>query len=374
MIAVGAQRILTLPAEEADRWQRCPTRRKRLARCNDVAPSCGRQGPRRHGRVGVRDGHHSATDRCSSTSIPGAEASIWCWAVRTCRGCAGPARVAEWTRRVGGLRAALPVHHGIAVLSAGQAGGQVAARSTRSSKLDVAEATVVCDLPRKTLPQSSPACVSRSRRSRHPRRQVLRFRRRHRPMARRRERERRTRVRGAPGGLTRETWRGPSVFRASPPCVLNRAWPLRWSGRLRPRRRSPLASAARRIARGAAAAAGRVGCRVSASLIERVRERLAAESMPLRPNVVAAAIRAESDWCAWGYRGSRQSARPADGTLRRWHPRATAVRRGHHGRWSPHPTQCGSTTVPACGARQSNSPMTLRWPTGSTAGAGPGGA
>ena len=33
---------------------------------------------------------------------------------------------------------------------------------------------------------------------------------------------------------------------------------------------------------------------MSASLIERVRERLAAESVPLRPNVVAAAIRAES--------------------------------------------------------------------------------
>ena len=33
---------------------------------------------------------------------------------------------------------------------------------------------------------------------------------------------------------------------------------------------------------------------MSASLIDRVRERLAAESAPLRPNVVAAAIRAES--------------------------------------------------------------------------------
>lgn len=33
---------------------------------------------------------------------------------------------------------------------------------------------------------------------------------------------------------------------------------------------------------------------MSASLIERVRERLASEPMPLRPNVVAAAIRAES--------------------------------------------------------------------------------
>ncbi len=33
---------------------------------------------------------------------------------------------------------------------------------------------------------------------------------------------------------------------------------------------------------------------MSASLIDRVRERLAAESVPLRPNVVAAAIRAES--------------------------------------------------------------------------------
>ena len=33
---------------------------------------------------------------------------------------------------------------------------------------------------------------------------------------------------------------------------------------------------------------------MSASLIDRVRERLAAESAPLRPSVVAAAIRAES--------------------------------------------------------------------------------
>ena len=33
---------------------------------------------------------------------------------------------------------------------------------------------------------------------------------------------------------------------------------------------------------------------MSASLIDRVRERLASEQMPLRPNVVAAAIRAES--------------------------------------------------------------------------------
>ncbi|MDT5220951.1 MAG: pilus assembly protein CpaF, partial [Mycobacterium sp.] len=33
---------------------------------------------------------------------------------------------------------------------------------------------------------------------------------------------------------------------------------------------------------------------MSGSLIDRVRERLAAESGPLRPNVVAAAIRAES--------------------------------------------------------------------------------
>ncbi|HWX98997.1 MAG TPA: conjugal transfer protein, partial [Mycobacterium sp.] len=34
---------------------------------------------------------------------------------------------------------------------------------------------------------------------------------------------------------------------------------------------------------------------MSGSLIERVRERLAAESAQLRPNVVAAAIRAESN-------------------------------------------------------------------------------
>ena len=58
---------------------------------------------------------------------------------------------------------------------------------------------------------------------------------------------------------------------------------------------APVAARRRRAAgaRGAAPAPG--GERgMSASLIDRVRERLAAESAPLRPNVVAAAIRAES--------------------------------------------------------------------------------
>jgi hypothetical protein len=63
-------------------------------------------------------------------------------------------------------------------------------------------------------------------------------------------------------------------------------------GGLRLRRRSPLAGRGQTRARGAAPAPG--GRRASASLIDRVRGRPAAESGPPRPNVVAAAIRAES--------------------------------------------------------------------------------
>ena len=64
-------------------------------------------------------------------------------------------------------------------------------------------------------------------------------------------------------------------------------------GGLRMGHRSPLATAARRVLTVLAQhpSAER---RMSVSLIDRVRERLAAESAPLRPNVVAAAIRAES--------------------------------------------------------------------------------
>ena len=64
-------------------------------------------------------------------------------------------------------------------------------------------------------------------------------------------------------------------------------------GGLRMRHRSPLATAARRVLSVLAQHPSADGG-MSVSLIDRVRERLAAESAPLRPNVVAAAIRAES--------------------------------------------------------------------------------
>ena len=133
------------------------------------------------------------------------------------------------------LRAALPVHHGIAVLSAGRAGGQVDAAAL-DAVVDAGcrgGATVVCDLPRRATPAVETALASadlvvlvtpadvRSCASR----------RRHRPMARRRERERRTRRTRAGAGRTdsRRRVHRPSVFRALPPCALNRAWPMRWS-------------------------------------------------------------------------------------------------------------------------------------------------
>ena len=64
-------------------------------------------------------------------------------------------------------------------------------------------------------------------------------------------------------------------------------------GGLRVGHRSPLATAARRVL-SVLAQHPSADARMSMSLIDRVRERLAAESAPLRPNVVAAAIRAES--------------------------------------------------------------------------------
>ena len=102
-------------------------------------------------------------------------------------------------------------------------------------------------------------------------------------------------VRGpAPGGLRAADVARSSAYRCWRRCVRSPVWPTRSSAAaLRLRRRSPLAAAARRVLTVLAAASGG-GRGMSASLIDRVRERLAAESAPLRPNVVAAAIRAES--------------------------------------------------------------------------------
>ena len=88
-------------------------------------------------------------------------------------------------------------------------------------------------------------------------------------------------------------------------------------------------------ARGAAPATWRdrrAGGRMSASLIDRVRERLAAESAPLRPNVVADAIRAESGGVLGDTDVLTNLRAAADRADRRRHPRTAAVRGGHHRR------------------------------------------
>ena len=238
MIAVGAQRILTLPAEEAD-----------LVAVLSDAAEAAREVQRRGAVlavVGARGGAgasvfataiaHSATDPLLVDVDPWGGGLDLVLGSEDEPGLRWP-ELALQGGRVGwvALRAALPVHHGIAVLSAGRAGGQVDAAAL-DAVVDAGcrgGATVVCDLPRRATPAVETALASADLvvLVTPGRRQVLRGRRRHRPMARRRECERRTRRTRAGAGRpdVQETYHGPSVFRALPPCALNRAWPMRWS-------------------------------------------------------------------------------------------------------------------------------------------------
>ena len=165
MMAVGAQRILTLPAEDA----------VLVALLADAAEAA-RDGQRRGAVVaviGARGGAgasvfatavaHAATDPLlvdvdpwgggldlvlGSEDLPGLR-----WPELALQG----GRVA-WAA----LRAALPVHHGIAVLSAGRSGGQIDAAAL-DAVIDAGSrggATVVCDLPRRATSAVETALAS----------------------------------------------------------------------------------------------------------------------------------------------------------------------------------------------------------------------
>ena len=138
-------------------------------------------------------------------------------------------------------------------------------------------------------------------------------------------------------------------------------------GGLRLRRRSP-ARRGRPAGARVAAAPDRGAGGVNDSLIERVRERLAAESAPLRPTVVAAAIRAESG----GVLGDTE----VPTTCASWRPNspgpASSSRccgpRAPPTSSSPPPTRCGSTTAPDCAAPRCGSPTRPRCPARPAAG------
>jgi secretion/DNA translocation related CpaE-like protein len=165
MIAVGAQRILTLPAEEAD-----------LVAILADAAEAGR-GVQRRGAivavVGARGGAgasvfaaaiaHSATDPLLVDVDPWGGGLDLMLGSEDSPGLRWP-ELALQSGRVGwtALRAALPVHHGIAVLSAGRAGGRVDAAAL-DAVVDAGSrggATVVCDLPRRDTPAVETALAS----------------------------------------------------------------------------------------------------------------------------------------------------------------------------------------------------------------------
>ncbi len=165
MIAVGAQRILTLPAEEAD-----------LVAVLSDAAEAGREVQRRGAVlavVGARGGAgasvfataiaHSATDPLLVDVDPWGGGLDLVLGSEDEPGLRWP-ELALQGGRVGwmALRAALPVHHGIAVLSAGRAGGQVDAAAL-DAVVDAGcrgGATVVCDLPRRATPAVETALAS----------------------------------------------------------------------------------------------------------------------------------------------------------------------------------------------------------------------
>ncbi len=89
---------------------------------------------------------------------------------------------------------------------------------------------------------------------------------------------------------------------------------------------------------------------MTGSLIERVRERLASESGPLRPSVVAAAIRAESggmlgDTEVLANLRALQTELTGAGILEPCYPQTAPPTF-----WSPRPTRCGWTTETDCDA------------------------
>ena len=197
------------------------------------------------------------------------------------------------------LRDALPRHRGVSVLSGGRGGGDIDA-APLGAVIDAGSrggATVVCDVPRRSTAAAETALESADLvvvvapadvRSCAAAEGVARWVSTVNPNAG-------VVVRGpAPGGL-----RSSDVAEIVGLPLLAAMRPQGGMARSARTRRSSVAApvpARGRCSAGAVGSAAASGGErgMSASLIERVRERLAAESVPLQPNAVAAAIRAES--------------------------------------------------------------------------------
>lgn len=165
MIAVGAQRILTLPAEEAELVAA-------LADAADAGADVRRRGAVL-AVVGARGGAgasvfataiaHCVPDPMLVDVDPWGGGLDLVLGSEDVPGLRWP-ELALHGGRVGWapLRAALPVQHGIAVLSAGRAGGQIDPASL-DAVVDAGSrggATVVCDLPRRATPAVETALAS----------------------------------------------------------------------------------------------------------------------------------------------------------------------------------------------------------------------
>lgn len=157
LIAVGAQRILVLPDEEAE-----------LVAAMSDAAEAGREVQRRGAVlavVGARGGAGASVFATTLAHFAGepllVDVDPWGGGIDLVVGSEGEPglRWPELSLQGGrvawsALRAALPVHHGIAVLSTGRVGGHVDATAL-DAVIDAGSrggATVVCDLPRRCTP------------------------------------------------------------------------------------------------------------------------------------------------------------------------------------------------------------------------------
>jgi secretion/DNA translocation related CpaE-like protein len=165
LIAVGAQRILTLPAEEVD-----------LVSALSEAAESAREPQRRGAVLAVIGARGGAGASVFATAIAHAatrpllvDLDPWGGGIELVVGCEGESGL-RWSElalqggRVGwpALQAALPAHRGIAVLSAGREGAHVDAAAL-DAVVDAGArggATVICDLPRRATPAVEMALAS----------------------------------------------------------------------------------------------------------------------------------------------------------------------------------------------------------------------
>ena len=259
---------------------------------------------------------------------------------------------------------------GSSVLSGTRRGHEIGcrARSTPSStRAGAGGVTVVCDLPRRLTEAAAGRAGLR------------------RP-GRRGHRVRRAGVRGhrgdGPGAVGDQPERRPGRARAvaRAGCGPPRSAEIAGLPLLAAMRPEPHARRAPRTRRSAAATAVAAGARppggcspcwpagaVRCARHERVADRPGARAAGRRVRpaaaraVVAAAIRAESGGSARRHRGADQPAGAADRTDRRRHPRAAAVRAGHHRRPGHRSGRgVGRRRKRACGAARFGSPTRPR--------------